>query len=69
MASNNKAAATGGTIKVKLVRSVIGNNARQRATVQSLGLRKLHQVVEREDTPVTRGMVEKVRHLVEIVQE
>ena len=69
MASNSRPAATGGTIKVKLVHSVIGNNARQRATVQSLGLRKLHQVVEREDTPVTRGMVEKVRHLVEIVEE
>ena len=74
MASNSKPSAgdkpsSGGTIKVKLVRSVIGNNERQRATVRSLGLRKLHQVVEREDTPVTRGMVEKVSHLVEIVQE
>lgn len=69
MATSKHPAATGSTIKVKLVRSVIGNNARQRATVQSLGLHRLHQVVEREDTPVTRGMVEKVRHLVEIVEE
>ncbi len=57
------------TFRLKLVRSPIGNNPRQRATVQSLGLRKLHQVVEQADTPATRGMVEKVKHLVQIVEE
>lgn len=56
-------------IKIKLVRSPIGCNQRQRETVRSLGLRKLHQVVEQVDTPVTRGMVEKVKHLVQVLGE
>lgn len=58
-----------GTLKLKLVRSVIGGTARQRATVKSLGLRRLHQVVEQSDSPVTRGMVLRVAHLVHIVEE
>jgi len=58
-----------GTLKLKLVRSVIGGTARQRATVKALGLRKMHQVVEQSDSPVTRGMVLKVAHLVHIVEE
>ena len=57
-----------GTLKLKLVRSVIGNNARQRATVQALGLRKLHQEVTHTDTPVIRGMIHKVQHLVQVVE-
>lgn len=51
-------------IKVTLVRSVIGRPADQRATVATLGLRRLHQTVEVADTPSTRGMITKVRHLV-----
>ena len=39
-----------------------------RQAVRGLGLRKLHQVVEREDTPAIRGMVDKVRHLVVVVE-
>ena len=57
------------TLKLELVRSVIGGTARQRATVRALGLRKLHQVVEQADSPVTRGMVQKVAHLVRIHEE
>jgi large subunit ribosomal protein L30 len=57
------------TLKLKLVRSVIGGTQRQRATVKALGLRKMHQVVEQSDSPVTRGMVLKVAHLVQIVEE
>ena len=57
------------TLKLKLVRSVIGGTARQRATVKALGLRKLHQVVEQADSPVTRGMIQKVAHLVHVVEE
>jgi large subunit ribosomal protein L30 len=56
------------TLKLKLVRSPIGGTERQRATVKALGLRKLHQVVEHADSPVTRGMVQKVAHLVRIVE-
>jgi large subunit ribosomal protein L30 len=55
-------------LKLKLVRSPIGSTERQRATVRALGLRKLHQVVEQSDSPVTRGMVQKVGHLVVIVE-
>ena len=53
-------------IRLELVRSPIGGTARQRATVIALGLRKMHQVVEHSDSPVTRGMVKKVSHLVRI---
>jgi large subunit ribosomal protein L30 len=58
-----------GTIKVKLVGSVITCTEVQRATVRGLGLRRLHQVVERKDTPAIRGMVKKVPHLVALVEE
>ncbi|MGE0072996.1 MAG: 50S ribosomal protein L30 [Thiomonas sp.] len=54
------------TIKVKLVRSVIGTRDAHRATVRGLGLRKLGSVRELEDTPAVRGMVRKVSYLVEI---
>lgn len=53
-------------IRLELVRSPIGGTQRQRATVIALGLRKMHQVVEHSDSPVTRGMVKKVSHLVRI---
>ena len=56
-------------IKLELVRSMIGGTERQRATVIALGLRKMHQVVEHSDSPVTRGMVKKVAHLVRVVEE
>ena len=55
------------TIKIKLVRSPICTPEKQRAVVRGLGLRKLNQVVERPDSPVFRGMVKKVPHLLEIV--
>lgn len=54
------------TIKVKLVRSVIGTRESHRATVRGLGLRKLGQVRELEDTPAVRGMIRKVGYLVEV---
>jgi len=57
------------TIRLKLVRSPIGGTERQRATVRALGLRKMHQVVEHADSPATRGMVNKVAHLVHVVKE
>lgn len=54
-------------IKVKLVRSVIGQNKRTRDTVKGLGLRKVNSVSELSDTPQISGMVAKVKHLVEIL--
>ncbi len=57
-----------GRIRVRWVRSAITFDRRQRATLRGLGLRRLRHVVEVEDTPAVRGMVEKVRHLVEVVR-
>lgn len=57
---------TPATIRITLVRSTIGRPPDQEATVRSLGLRKMHQTVERPDTPDVRGMVNKVRHLVSV---
>ena len=56
------------TIKVKQVRSAINRTARQKATIEALGLKKLNQVVEHEATPQILGMVKKVQHLVEVVE-
>ncbi len=51
-------------IAVRWVRSQIGYDRRQRATLRGLGLRRLNQRVEVQDTPAIRGMLVKVRHLV-----
>jgi large subunit ribosomal protein L30 len=56
-------------IKVKQVKSEIGYNQRQRATLRGLGLRRMQQVVEVEDTPSVRGMIGKVNHLIIVVEE
>ena len=58
----------GARIKVKQVSSAIGHTQRQRATLLGLGLRRIHQVVELEDTAAVRGMIGKVNHLVAIVE-
>jgi len=60
------AQATDKKLKVTLVRSTIGFNKTQAKTVQGLGLRRLRHTVELPDTPETRGMIHKVRHLVEV---
>lgn len=51
---------------ITLKHSPIGRPKDQRLTVQALGLRKLHQTVEHEDTPQIRGMIKKVSHLVQV---
>ena len=56
------------TLKIKMIGSTIGSNDKQRATVRGLGLRRMHQVVERSDTPEVRGMVKKIPHIVAIVE-
>ncbi|MBX6396063.1 MAG: 50S ribosomal protein L30 [Alicyclobacillaceae bacterium] len=53
-------------LAITLVRSTIGRPEDQRATVRSLGLRKIRQTVVHEDTPTIRGMVKKVNHLVRV---
>lgn len=54
------------TIRVTQVKSVIGYDRRQRATLRGLGLRRMHHSVTLEDTPAVRGMVGKVQHLVRV---
>ncbi len=53
-------------LRITLTKSPIGYSYRQKRTVRALGLRRMHQTVEQEDTPVIRGMVAKVRHLVTV---
>ena len=55
-----------GRIRVKQVRSAIGFDRRQRATLRGLGFRRLGQTVEVVDTPAVRGMIRKVSHLVQV---
>ena len=55
-----------GTLRITLVRSTIGRPADQGRTVASLGLRRLNATVERPDSPSIRGMLAKVRHLVDV---
>ena len=52
------------TVKITLTKSIIGATPRQRKVVEALGLKKMHQSVELADTPVTRGAVAKIAHLV-----
>ena len=53
-------------LKITYKKSAIGYNENQKRTIKALGLRKLNQTVEHEDTAVIRGMVDKVNHLVTI---
>ena len=55
-------------IRIKQIKSVIGYDRRQRATVRGLGLRRIRHEVEVEDTPAVRGMISKVSHLVAVVE-
>lgn len=55
------------TIKIQQIKSRIGAPKNQKRTLDTLGLRKLNHIVEVEDTPSTRGMVQTVHHLVKIV--
>ncbi len=53
-------------LRIKWVRSFIACPEDMRQTIRGLGFRRMNQVVEREDTPAVRGMIHKVRHLVEV---
>jgi len=57
------------TIKIKQIKSKIGYPIDQKQTLHALGLHKISQVVEVEDTPSNRGRIRKVHHLVQIVEE
>jgi large subunit ribosomal protein L30 len=53
-------------LRITLVRSPIGYDKRQKATLRALGLRRMHQTVQQADTPVVRGMLARVPHLVAV---
>jgi large subunit ribosomal protein L30 len=55
-------------LKVTLLRSTIGFNRTQAKTVEGMGLRRIRHSVELPDTPATRGMILKVRHLIEVTE-
>jgi len=57
---------SGKSLRVTLVKSPIGYSKDQKATVQALGLRRVNQVVEHNDSPAIRGMLNKVVHLIKI---
>ena len=56
----------GRLLRITLTKSPIGYSYPQKRTVQALGLRRMHQTVEQRDTPVIRGMIAKVKHLVTV---
>ena len=64
--ANQRTDTKGATIKVTLVRSPTGFNRAQGIVVRGLGLRRIRHSVDLKDTPATRGMIHKVRHLVEV---
>ena len=55
------------TVKVQLVKGLIGTRETHRATVRGLGLRRVNSVSELQDTPSVRGMINKVSYLVKVV--
>ena len=61
-----KQTSSGKRLKVTLVKSTIGFNNTQAKTVEGMGLRRIRHTVELPDTPETRGMIHKVRHLVTV---
>jgi large subunit ribosomal protein L30 len=66
MANQRTDSKKSGTVKVTLMKSPTGFNRKQGTVVLSLGLRRIRHTVELKDTPETRGMIHKVRHLVTV---
>jgi large subunit ribosomal protein L30 len=66
--ANHRTDSKGGTVKVTLTRSPTGFNGTQATVVKGLGLRRIRHTVELKDTPAIRGMIHKVRHLVEVTK-
>jgi large subunit ribosomal protein L30 len=55
-------------LHITYVRSAIGYSRRQKGTIRALGLKRLGQTVDHEDTPVVRGMIDSVRHLLQVAE-
>ena len=56
------------TIRIRQIRGASGHPKDQQQTISALGIHRLHEVIEQNDTPQIRGMIFKVRHLVEVVE-
>jgi large subunit ribosomal protein L30 len=65
---NQRTDTKGATVKVMLVKSPTGFNRTQGTVVRGMGLRRIRHTVELKDTPAIRGMIHKVRHLVEVIE-
>jgi large subunit ribosomal protein L30 len=65
---NHRTDTKGSTLKVTLMKSPIGFKHNQGTVVKALGLRRIRHTVELKDTPAVRGMIHKVRHLVEVAE-
>ena len=68
MANGKENSNNGGTIRIQYYRSFIAAPKTHKQIVKSIGLTKLNQIVERPDTPAMRGFVEKVPHLLRIIE-
>ncbi|HJQ33797.1 MAG TPA: 50S ribosomal protein L30 [Pyrinomonadaceae bacterium] len=68
MAEEKNQQTGGGKIRIQYYRSAIGFPKTQKEVVRSVGFTKLNQIVERPDTPSMRGMVQKVPHLIRIIE-
>jgi large subunit ribosomal protein L30 len=66
--ANHRTDSKGGSVKVTLLKSPIGFKHNQGTVLKSLGLRRIRHTVELKDTPATRGMIHKVRHLVDVTE-
>jgi large subunit ribosomal protein L30 len=66
--SKEKKVSDGKTIKIHYYKSAIGYSQRQKQLVKSLGFTKLNQVIERPDNPAIRGIVNKIPHLLRIIE-
>jgi large subunit ribosomal protein L30 len=60
---------SGGSLRIRQIRSGIGCPREMRETLKALGLRKMQQTVERQDTKETRGMIAKIPHLLEVEEQ
>jgi len=64
-----KRASKGKALRITLTKSPIGYSERQKRTVRALGLRRLRQTVEHNDSPAVRGMITKIQHLVQVEEQ
>jgi len=69
MSGSKKRETEGKVLRITLTKSPIGYSYRQKRTVQALGLHRMQQTVEQDDTPVIQGMIAKVSHLVTVESE